>query len=310
MTHQFNDPQRPRLSRTFYRAHGLGNDYLVAEAGDDWLAQPRAVEAVCHRTEGVGSDGLVTLLTDSEPFQLRMFNPDGGEFERSGNGLRILGSWLHRTGRVAEAPFRIRTGGDEVRMQVHSVDDQGLYDISVEMGRAGVGSAAVALDPTAVDASGNRGLDGATAFALPDGSAALLTPISIGNPHAVVWGAPEMFGAVREADMLRIGAMLATHPAFANGINVQIARVIDAATVEILIWERGVGPTSASGTSSCAVAVAAVVTGQVPPGEIRITMPGGEMRVTVSAELDVILRGPVQAVGQGEIDPGFLAGLA
>ncbi len=309
MTHEFKSATRPTLSPRFYRAHGLGNDYLVMEAGEEWVASEGAVEAVCHRTQGVGSDGLVTLLSDSEPFALRMFNPDGGEFERSGNGLRILGSWLHRTGRVGGTPFRIVTGGDEVRMQVHSVDQLGLYDISVEMGRAEVGPGAVALNPGAVDSARNLGLDGATAFDLSDGGSVLLTPVSVGNPHAVVWGSPQMFHRVVEADMHRIGAALSTHPAFANGVNVQLARVVDSSTVEILIWERGVGPTSASGTSSCAVAVAAVVTGQVPPGEIRVTMPGGEMRVTVSAELDVILRGPVQAVGEGEIDAGFLAGL-
>ena len=94
-------PAPPGLAAHFYKAHGLGNDYLVFEEGDAWTAAPSAVERVCDRHRGVGADGIVVLgerRTD-RVFPLRMFNPDGSEFERSGNGLRILGSYLARTGR-------------------------------------------------------------------------------------------------------------------------------------------------------------------------------------------------------------------
>ena len=98
---------RPRLSRGFYKAHGLSNDYLVFEEGDDWTATPAAIRAVCDRFSGVGSDGIVVLLSGAGRPSLRMFNPDGGEFERSGNGLRILASCLLRMGRVGSEPFDV-----------------------------------------------------------------------------------------------------------------------------------------------------------------------------------------------------------
>ncbi len=307
---EYNDGTRPSLTDRWYRAHGLGNDYIVFERGDAWVASEGGVEAVCHRTTGVGSDGIVALLGEEEPFPLRMFNPDGSEFERSGNGLRILGSWLHRTGRVGAGPFRIRTGGDEVRMEVHGVAD-GLYDISVEMGRAVVGPPAVELDEGRTGPGVGGARPNEVAFQTSVGDDLRLVPVSVGTPHAVVWGAPADFDRLGDESLHRIGSAVAADPAFAHGVNVQLARLLRSETggggeVEIRIWERGVGPTSASGTSSCAVAVAAVATGRLAPGEIRVRMPGGELLVTVGPGLEVVLRGPVEAVAEGTVDAGWL----
>jgi len=286
---------RPTLALDWYRAHGLGNDYLVAagdaalEASDDvrWAAEVEAVRRVCDRNLGVGADGIMVVVTAEEPFELRAFNPDGGEFERSGNGLRIVASWLHRLGWVGEAPFRVRIAGDLVTMRVHGADaDAGLWDVSVEMGRARVGPEAVELQPAAL-ASPLGALD--------------LVPVSVGNPHAVVWDAG--------ADIDEVGAALATSAAFANGTNVQVARISGPREIEIDIWERGVGRTSASGSSSCAAAVAAVASGRLTPGPIRVGMAGGELRVEVGPDHDVVLRGPVQAIAAGRLDSGFARAL-
>src|SRR5688572_28673812 len=151
-------PAPPRLAASFYKAHGLGNDYLVFEeppggggGKHDWEATPAAIQAVCDPHRGVGSDGIVALLADLSAgrFRLRMFNPDGSEFERSGNGLRVLASYLRGSRLVGEgddAAFPVVVGGSRVNMTVHT-SARGLYDISVEMGRASVGPAAVELDP-------------------------------------------------------------------------------------------------------------------------------------------------------------------
>ena len=96
----------------FFKGHGLGNDYLVFEAGDDWVLDAEGIIAVCDRWRGPGSDGIVLLLDRaSRPFSLRMFNPDGSEFERSGNGLRILAAYLAREGLVGDEPFDVSVGG-------------------------------------------------------------------------------------------------------------------------------------------------------------------------------------------------------
>ncbi len=295
------EPARPRAGRRYYKAHGLGNDYLVVEAGDDWLADEAGSRAVCHRHEGAGSDGVVVLLGRTEPFRLRMFNPDGSEFERSGNGLRVLASYLHREGLVGGDAFKVEVGGDRIGMQVHGVD-RGEYDVSVAMGRARTGADAVSLDTARLDAEGILRLPGLGPLAA--------VAVSVGNPHCVIWGDPFEFSALTRAALDRLGPRVSTDGAFANGVNVQLARVLGPARLEALVWERGAGHTSASGTSACAVAVSAVATGRTPPGEKRVEMEGGSLTVAVTAELEVTLRGPVRAVCDGELDPGFLARLA
>ena len=291
----------PGVGRGWYKGHGLGNDYLVFEQGRSWRAQPDKIAKVCNRWEGVGGDGIVVLMAERGDvrFPLRMFNPDGSEFERSGNGLRVLGSYLHHRGLVREEPFEVECAGDRIRMQVHGRDEAGRYDIEVEMGRASVGEAAVDLVAGAL-AGGGLALDG--------GRAVPLVPVSVGNPHAVVFAdADDPF---ESATIDRLGPALATHGAFRHGTNVQLVRALPPAALEILIWERGVGPTTASGTSACATAVAAVSTGRLEPGELEVRMQGGSFRVRVTRDLEVVLRGPVQDVTDGELTEGFLRTLA
>ncbi len=293
----------------FYRAHGLGNDYLVFEAADGdedsaWPLSARAIQAVCHRLTGLGSDGIVVLMDPDpdpdpdEPFLLRMFNPDGSEFERSGNGLRVLAAYLRRTGRVGQGPFQVRSGGSLIRMQVHTAAPGGHFDISVEMGRARTSAEAVGFDAESGDA-------GPFTLYHPERGPVAFQPVSVGNPHAVVFS-----DDLSESMLHAVGPFLCTHPTFARGTNVQLAQVQGSGRVEIAIWERGVGPTTASGTSSCAAAVAAVHQGRLDPGPIEVLMAGGTLQVEVSADLEVTLRGPVQEVARGALLPGFVDTLA
>jgi diaminopimelate epimerase len=289
-------PAPPGLSASFYKAHGLGNDYLVLEEGDAWTASPDAIARVCDRYRGVGSDGIVVLgATRADGIlPLRMFNPDGSEFERSGNGLRVLASYVARVGR-AGPEFRVDVAGETVTLVVHGAAD-GVYDVSCEMGRARTGPEAVELDPDA--------LDGAGRLAGPSGESLHVVPVSVGNPHLVV-----LTDEVTEQRLSELGPFLVAHPALVHGANVQLARPAGEGTCDALIWERGVGRTSASGTSSCAVAVAMVREGRLPPGEITVRMPGGALEVTVSEEHDVVLRGPVEEICTGEIAQGLLSSL-
>jgi diaminopimelate epimerase len=290
-------PDPPRLAASFYKAHGLGNDYLVFEEGRDWVATPAAVRAVCDPHAGVGSDGIVALLADRSDgvYRLRMFNPDGSEFERSGNGLRVLGSYLVR--HREPAPFVVEVGGSRVRMSVHGDLTKPMHDISVEMGQARVGPEAVALDPRVLDANGT--------LAGPSGGRLHVVPVSIGNPHLVV-----LTDEPTEALLHEVGPYLVAHRGLANGANVQVARASGRRAADALVWERGVGPTTASGTSACAVAVALVSEGRTDPGEIEVRMPGGSMRVTVDDARNVVLRGPVEEVCTGELTDGMLRRLA
>ncbi len=278
----------------FFKGHGLGNDYIVCEVGSDWKMWTGSVVAVCDRWRGPGSDGIVVLLDRSgPPFRLRMFNPDGSEFERSGNGLRILASYLAAEGLVAGEPFDVEVGGDTVRLHVLGRQGRGVYDVSVDMGRIGYGAEAVGLDAEALDADG--GID------LGPAGIHVLELISVGNPHAVVF--PEVW---TPEQLDEIGPLISTHAGFSSGTNVQMARVLGPGLVEALIWERGVGPTSASGTSSCAVAAATVKSGRGDPGVYEVRMEGGSLEVTVSPESEITLRGPVQEIYRGRFTAGFL----
>lgn len=292
-------PPRPGGGSRWYKAHGLGNDYLVFEEGEAWSLVPRAVQAVCHRTRGLGSDGIVLRLRDSESGvqRLRMFNPDGSEFERSGNGLRIFGAYRAFRDEVGSEPFEIEVGGDRVRLQVLERKEGGVFDVSVAMGEARFGPEAVGSTPGAVDDLGLQAVAG-------DLEGIELVPVSVGNPHAVVF-LPELTESLLE----ELGPHLSAHPAFPRGVNVQLARAEPPDRLRMLVWERGVGRTSASGTSSCAAAAAAVHTGRLEPGEIEVKMEGGSLQVTVTRDYRITLRGPVQAVGSGELDPGFVAAL-
>ncbi len=298
------------LGRSFFKGHGHGNDYLVFQEGSDWLVTPAAVRRICHRWRGVGADGIVALLSGPSgvetgtplptppppgpPFRLRMFNPDGSEFERSGNGLRILGTHLFRRGWVEMGKsFPVEVGGDRVEMTVlgRTADDQ--LDVAVDMGRTRFGFGAV---------GGRDEEAGATVVPGPGGEPLDLQPVSVGNPHCVVFR-----DRLEETDLSALGPFLTSHPVFPEGANIQLARVVGEGRVEILIWERGVGRTSSSGTSACAVASACVHRGRLSPGRIRVEMEGGIFWVTVSEEMEVRLEGPVASVMDGDLTREILS---
>jgi diaminopimelate epimerase len=255
------------------RAHGLGNDYLVLEDGGPLDAG--RVRALCDRHTGVGGDGILEPMTPvGADYGVRIWNPDGSVAEKSGNGLRIYARWL-RDGGAAER-FTVWTGYDVVTCDV------GDASIAVQMGRARVGQGVL--------------------LAIGGGKLPIV-PVDIGNPHAVVF----RDGSLDALPWRAWGRELETHKQFPNRTNVQIAAVRGSREVEIRIWERGAGETSASGSSSCAVAAAAVATGRLSPGVIMVHMPGGTLHVAVSAELDVVLDGPVEVIGRIEVDPRWIA---
>ena len=286
---------RPRAGAGFFKGHGLGNDYLVFPFGDGWAASPEAVRAVCDRWRGVGADGIVLHSPPGErPWRLRMFNPDGSEFERSGNGLRVFAACAASRGWVGGERFAVEVGGDRVRMRVEECLGGGVYDVSVEMGRASLDPADAGLAP---EWQGRL-------FTHPAERTLDCTPVSVGNPHCVVFT-----DDLSDAALSRLGPFLTAHEAFPAGVNVQLARPVSRGRVEIAIWERGVGHTLASGTSSCAAAVAAAGRGLVDYGDVEVRMEGGTLQVSVSRELEVTLRGPVQAVAVGRLSDGFMESL-
>jgi diaminopimelate epimerase len=262
------------------RSHGIGNDYLVLAS--DHLLDARTVQQLCDRHTGVGGDGVLEhVSSDRADHGLRIWNPDGSTAEKSGNGLRIFARYLvdHC---LADLDHTIEVGGQVVRCLVHA--DGG--HVTVEMGRATIRPAQI---PTTVPLWDHL---------LPVGDTMLrIHAVGMGNPHCVVFVDDRLDPGVGLDDLpWKVwGATLERHPHFPNRTNVQFVQVIDSQTLELRVFERGVGPTQASGSSACAAAVAGVRVGRVQ-SPVRVVMEGGTLHIRVGSELDVIMTGPVEEI--------------
>jgi len=282
----------------FAKGHGLGNDYIVMRAADlpgELTAQQ--ISRICDRNWGVGSDGIL-LLTPSwggADFGLRILNPDGSEAEKSGNGLRIFAKYLHDHGHARSDTFTVATKGGRVECRCHVVDGH-MNLVTVEMGRCTFVAPEIPMNGPEREV-----------VKVPlqvDGETLLITAVSVGNPHCVIFT-----DRLDEELVRRLGPKVEHHPAFPNRINVQWARVASRAMVDILIWERGAGWTLASGSSSSAVACAAVRNGLCDHGLVTVRMPGGELSVDVRPDWSIRLKGAVEEVYTGMLTADFARAL-
>ena len=282
----------------FVKGHGLGNDYVVMNEVD--LGRPllsAAIVRICDRNWGVGSDGILLRVPSVRAdFGLRIFNPDGSEAEKSGNGLRIFAKYLWDHGHAKTTTFTVETKGGVVECQCH-VRDGRVSFVTVEMGRATFRAPEIPMHGPDREVVG-------VPLQLADGTTLRVTAVSVGNPHCVTF-----VNRLDPAECRRLGPMIETHPAFPNRTNVQFARPLARDTLDILIWERGAGFTLASGSSSCGAASAAVKNGLCDHGRVRVCMPGGELVIEVRPDWSLRLEGPVAEVYRGTLSPEFAASL-
>ena len=288
------------MKNGFFRGHGLGNDYLVMDPKElSFKLTPSTIEAICNRHWGLGSDGILTAVPSKKAdFGLRIFNPDGSEAEKSGNGLRIFARYLHATGKTKKKRFTVDTKGGLVTIQLH-VDRRGdASDITVEMGRATFAPGALPCT-SPVEELIEQPIDAA-------GRSLRFTGVSVGNPHCVVFKrAGESWS---RGDLMALGPELEHHAFFPKRTNVQLAVPTGPREISILIWERGAGETQASGSSSCAAASAAVKLGFVS-SPVAVRMPGGTLTIDVAADFNLTMKGPVAEVARGSLSPSFLRSL-
>ncbi len=270
----------------FYKYHGLGNDYIVMDPAEtDKELSKEQIILICHRNYGVGSDGILwgPLSTDECDFALRIFNPDGSEAEKSGNGLRIFSKYLWDHGLVKEAPFSISTLGGKVMSHVHL----GGKMIDVEMGR-------VSFESEKIPVTGpSREVINETISI--NGQDFRYCAATIGNPHCVL-----PLDEVSEELARRVGPHIENDTRFPNRINVQFMKVLDRSNIQIEIWERGAGYTLASGSSSSAAAAVAHKLG-LCDADISVHMPGGILDISISKDFSIIMKGPVTRVAEGTI---------
>ena len=235
------------------KSHAFGNDFLLADAFDfSGLADPLTfTREVCDRHRGIGADGLIVYELSNERASMQLFNADASRSEISGNGLRCLAAWIASARNLEDGTFiDIETDAGVKALELLNRRD-GRYTFCAAMGQPEQ-IAQVDLDV--------------------DGERVTAVTLRVGNPQCVV------LGDVTEARLHTIGRALAVHPHFPAGTNVELATVEAPDRVRILIWERGVGPTEASGTGACAAAVAAMQFGQAAR-DVQVVSPGGTQRV-------------------------------
>ena len=249
----------------FVRSHGLGNDYLVVDGEHFGLPlTPARIVAICDRHSGIGSDGILERVATPDGFDaaVRIYNPDGSEAEKSGNGVRIFAKFCLDHGyAAADKPVRIHTlGGPVSAVLVERPADRTVLRVS--MGRV---------------------------------SHITATCLSVGNPHAVLFDAP-----FDEATAKQYGPLVENHAQFPRRTNVQFISVVDRSTVRALIWERGAGWTQSSGSSSCAVAAACVRAG-LTDRAVKVVMPGGTLDVVVGDDWQLEQIGFAQEIAVGRV---------
>ncbi|MGH7277868.1 MAG: diaminopimelate epimerase, partial [Candidatus Rokuibacteriota bacterium] len=225
-------------------------------------------------------------------FGLRIFNPDGSEAEKSGNGLRIFAKYLWDHGHARQATFSVDTKGGVVVCECH-VRDGRVNFVTVEMGRVTFRAPEIPMNGPDRDVV-------AVPLQLSDGTSLTVTAVSVGNPHCVVFT-----DRLDDGECRRLGPLIERHPAFPARINVQFARVRGRDALDILIWERGAGYTLASGSSSCGAASAAVRNGLCDHGRVTVRMPGGELAIHVRPDWTLRLEGPVEEVCTGSLSDEF-----
>lgn len=276
-------------SLQFKKYHALGNDYLVyslRQKQSPWT--PEQVERICHRNFGLGSDGILEgpLPSTETLFGLRIWNPDGSQAEKSGNGLRIFSRYLFDEGLVgAEQRFQIETPGGLVSSIVH----EGGAEVTVDMGK-------VSFDSDTIPVKGTSREVLRESIRLNDRDWEF-SAATIGNPHCVL-----ILPEISEKLARDLGPQLEVHPNFPNRTNVQLVQVLDRNHIRIEIWERGAGYTLASGSSSSAATAVSHRLGLVDEN-VTVLMPGGQIQIQIEPKsYEIRMRGGVTRVGSYELD--------
>jgi diaminopimelate epimerase len=281
----------------FHKYHALGNDYIVLNPADfpAWKPAPTVeqIRVVCHRNFGVGSDGILwgPLPSQQSEFGLRIFNPDGSEAEKSGNGLRIFSRFLWDQGLVKNPQFTVETPGGHVESVIK---EQGRL-ITVAMGSVSFDSAKIPVNVT-----------GKSREVLNEKIEVLdrefvYCAATIGNPHCVI-----PLADVSPELAHKYGPHLEKHPNFPRKTNVQFLKVRDRKNIQIEIWERGAGYTLASGSSSSASAAVAHRLGLVDR-DVTVHMPGGQIDIEIGNGFSIMMTGTVNKVAEGSMHAELFA---
>jgi diaminopimelate epimerase len=275
-----------RETMRFVKMHGLGNDFLLCtpEMRGDLVLSPGVVRRLCDRHFGIGADGVIEVLpSEVADVRMRIFNADGSEAEMCGNGIRCLAKFAFERGMVASETFRVETKAGIVVPRV--VTERGrVVRVVVDMGEPRFRPREIPVDVPEESA-----LHVAVTV---DGREFVLSAVSVGNPHAVIFELPENWE--------HFGPLIEHHPLFPQRANVEFAEVLNPKEVRVKVWERGVGATLACGTGACAVVAAGVARGMLER-RVLVHLPGGTLTVAWGEDGHLYLEGPAEEVFEAHL---------
>lgn len=273
----------------FIKSHGLGNDYIVMDfATVTFPINAKNAKIICDVHYGIGSDGLlVKVPAQTSDFKVRMFNPDGSEFEKSGNGLRIFSKYLYDYGFAKSKSFSIETNGGIVNAEIIKIVNDKAKIIKIDMGPA-------EFDNTKIPVNINK-KECINEPLTINNNDFKINCVSMGNPHCVI-----IRDKLNVDEIKKYGSLIENHEIFPNRINVQFVAIKNRLNAEILIWERGVGFTNASGSSACAVAVVLKKLKYID-NCVTIKMPGGSLDIRIDNNYNLTMTGGVQQIAEGHL---------
>lgn len=282
---------------SYVKMHGLGNEYIVLESTNmDFRLTKQAIRRLCNIHFGIGSDGIVLHVpSEKADFGFRVFNPDGSEAEKSGNGLRILCKYLYDFGYAKSRKFTVETLTDIVSAEIIEEKKGKALLVAVDMGKAIFASRDIPVSSDQPEFIGQKILAGDKEFEV--------NCVSVGNPHCVV-----IRQELDEEEVRKYGPLLENHPLFPNRINVQFVKVLTDHDAQILIWERGAGYTLASGSSSCAASSILLKRGLVK-GDLTMHMQGGELKIDIDPDWNIRMTGEVREISRGMLSSELLEDL-
>tara|TARA_Y100001934_G_C12382631_1_gene793386 strand:- start:1945 stop:2769 length:825 start_codon:yes stop_codon:yes gene_type:complete len=271
------------MNQSFVKYSALGNDYIVVDPNfSDIEITEESIKNICDRHNGPGSDGILYGPTSLDDLTLRIFNPDGSECEKSGNGIRIFSNYLYDNNYVNTSPFELKLRDEDIVVTPINASD-GIF--KVRMGKVRPGRLAGSEYPHSF-------VGREISF---EGSSFTGSFIDVGNPHMVLETSTLDTETVKS-----LGPYISNHEMFVNRTNVQFCRILDPSNIEIEIYERGAGYTLASGSSSCAAVAALYLQGKVE-NEVKVSMPGGDLLVEIDSENYVYLIGSSKFIYSGNL---------
>ncbi|MCC8075354.1 MAG: diaminopimelate epimerase [Clostridiales bacterium] len=272
----------------FTKMHGCGNDYIYVDCTKEPLADPNGTALrLSDRHFGIGSDGLILICpSDKGDFRMRMYNADGSEGAMCGNGIRCVAKFCYDKGLTNKTRLAMETNAGMKYLDL-TVENGKVSKVRVDMGAPGL-----AADEVPVVGLGDTVIGQPVNVAGQDW---VMTCVSMGNPHAVVWCED-----VDGLDIDKVGPQFENHPMFPDRVNTEFVRVMDRQNVQMRVWERGAGETWACGTGACATAVACVRNG-LTDDHVTVHLRGGDLEIEVS-DGSVFMTGPAVTVFEGECD--------